>query len=221
VDTATQTRIILRPIGSPMTLGMAGLTIASFVQSGLDLKWIADTQGRDVGLILLAVPFVLQLLACTFFYLARDGAAGSSIGVLATTWLAIGLVHVSSPAHRTSGAMGLLLLASAAVLTLSALAVSAAKPLLAIVFLLSALRFGLAGVYELSEVAPWQNLAGVVGLVLSAVAGYCVLAFELEGQERRSILPTLRRGRGERAISNNLADQVDGIANEAGVRQTS
>jgi hypothetical protein len=35
---------------------MSGLAIASLVQSGFDLRWIAVTQATEVGLILLAVP---------------------------------------------------------------------------------------------------------------------------------------------------------------------
>ena len=52
-------RVFLRPIGSPLTLASA-LAIASLVQSGLDLHWVAKSQSLEVGLILLAVPFVMQ-----------------------------------------------------------------------------------------------------------------------------------------------------------------
>jgi hypothetical protein len=92
-DRSPEARIVVRPIGSPLTIGMSGLAIASLVQSGLDLQWIALDQTRDVGLILIAVPFVLQIIACVFSYLARDGATGAAIGVLAASWLALGLVH--------------------------------------------------------------------------------------------------------------------------------
>ena len=68
-------RTFLRPIGTPLTIGMAGLAVASFAQSGLDLGWIGSDQARNIGLLLVAIPFVPQLLACIFSYLARDGAA--------------------------------------------------------------------------------------------------------------------------------------------------
>jgi hypothetical protein len=64
--------MFLRPIGAPLTIGMSGLGIASLVESGLQLHWIARDQVTDVGLILVAVPFVLQLVACVFSYMARD-----------------------------------------------------------------------------------------------------------------------------------------------------
>ena len=52
--------IFLRPIGSPLTVGMSGLAIASLVQAGFDLHWVASSQARAVGVILRAAPFVLQ-----------------------------------------------------------------------------------------------------------------------------------------------------------------
>ena len=209
-------RIFLRPIGSPLTIGMSGLAIASLVESGLALKWVPSSEAVQAGLILIAVPFVLQLLATIFSYRARDGAAGAATGVLATSWLALGLSHVTAGTARTVAVLGLLLVAAGGVLSLSSISVGVGKPLLGTVFMLAALRFGLDGVYELSGTAFWQDIAGVIGLVVCAVAAYCVLAFELEGQQRRTVLPTLRRGRAELAVSG----QMDGVVREAGVRQT-
>lgn len=199
---------------------MSGLAIASLVESGLDLRWIPVAQTREVGLILLATPFVLQLLACVFSYLARDGATGAAVGVLATTWGATGAIHLFSTPGSRSGAMGLLLLSAGGVLALSATAVAAAKPLPALAFLIAALRFALAGVYQLGGTTFWQDAGGVVGLVVVGLAAYCVLAFELEGQRRAPVLPTFRRGRGTLSVSADLGAQTDGIVREPGVRQT-
>lgn len=213
-------RIFLRPIGSPLTIAMSGLAIGSFVQSGFDLSWVPKGEVHQVGLVLIAGPFVLQLIACVFAYLARDGAAGASIGVLSTTWLALGLLHLVSSPGQTSSTLGLLLLIVAGVLGLSALAVSAAKPLPGAVFMLASIRFALGGIYELSATGAWQHAAGIIGLVISGAAAYCVIAFELEGEKREPVLPTLRRRRARRAVDDGTAAQLAGIANEAGVRQT-
>lgn len=213
-------RVFLRPIGSPLTLGMSGLTVASLVQSGFDLHWIAKSQSVKVGLILLAVPFVLQVIASVLAYMARDGAAGAALGLLATTWLAMGLVHITSPTGHRSGALGLLLLGAAGVLMLSALAASLAKPLPSSVFLLAAVRFALAGIYELGAVTTWSRAAGIVGLIVCGTAAYCVLAFELEGQEHRPVLPTFRRGRGRAAVLGPAEAAVDDVLHDPGVRQT-
>lgn len=216
-----ETRVFLRPIGSPLTLAMAGLAIASFVESGLDLGWISTGQTAYVGLIMLAVPFVLQIIACIFCYLARDASAATSVGILATGWLAFGLIQIVAPPSHPTGGLGLLLLAVAGLLVCSSLAVGLAKPLPAAVFLLAAVRFVLAGIYHLNSNGSVQDAAGVVGLVVTGLAAYCALAFELEGQMRQPVLPTFRRGSGETAISGGLAEQVAEVANEAGVRQMS
>ncbi len=213
-------RIVLRPIGSPLTIGMAGLAIASIVQSGLDLRWIAVTQGHEVGLILITMPFLLQLLACVFSYLARDGATGAAVGVLSVTWLGEGLIHVTSAPGSRSGALGLMLLCSGAVLCLTAIASASAKPLLGAVFTLAGSRFVVTGIYELGAPSVWQHVAGIIGLIVCGVAGYCVLAFELEDQQHRPVLPTFRRSRARAALLGDPEQRIDGVSAEAGVRHT-
>lgn len=151
---AVALRIFLRPIGSPLTLGMAGLGIASLVQSGFDLHWISLSQSPEVGLILLAVPFFLQGVAAVLSYLARDGAAGAALGILSTSWLAVALVHLASGPPR-SGALGLMLLASAGMLMLTAAAIGTGKLLPAMVFMVEAVRFGLGGIYALGGSGSW------------------------------------------------------------------
>lgn len=218
--TALTPRIFLRPIGSPLTIGMAGLGIASLVQSGLDLRWVAVTQGHDVGLILITVPFVLQLVACVFSYLARDGATGAAVGVLSVTWLGLGLIHLSSAPGSRSGALGLMLLCAGGVLWLSAIASMAGKPLPGLVFVLAGVRFIVSGIYELGASPVWQNAAGIIGLVVCGIAGYCVLAFEVEDQQHRPVLPTFRRRRARAALLADPEQRLDGVSSEAGVRQT-
>jgi hypothetical protein len=212
--------VFLRPIGAPLTLAMAGLTIASLVTAGLALEWIDKSQAVDVGIILVSVPFILQLVASVLTYLARDGAAGAAVGVLAATWLAFGLVQLTGHGSR-SGALGLLLLSSGGVLCASAASISLDKPLVGLVVLLAGARFALDGIYQLGAGSGWQHAAGAVGLAVAATAGYCVLAFELEDARGRPLLPTVRRARGKRAIADGFDAQIDGVANEAGVRHTS
>jgi hypothetical protein len=84
----------------------------------------------------------------------------------------------------------------------------------------AAVRFVLAGIYELGAAGAWRDAAGIVGLAVVAMAGYCALAFELEGQQRRPVLPTLRRGRGRMALLGTADAAVDDVLHDAGVRQT-
>ncbi len=216
---ASVSRIILRPLGSPLTIGMSGLAIALLVQCGLDLHWVSHDQTRSVGLILISVPFLLQTIACVFSYLARDGATGATVGVLSGSWLAEGLIDVASSPGARSGALGLMLLAAGGTLALSAVAVGSTKPLAGTVFLLAALRFIVGGVYELGAAGAWQDAAGLMGLAVVAVAGYCVLAFELEGQQHRPVLPTFRRGTAT-ATPHHPDEQFAGVVSEPGIRHT-
>lgn len=215
-------RIFLRPVGSPLTIGMTGLAVASFVQSGLDLHWIATSQTLQVGLVLVTVPFILQLVSCVFSYLSRDGATGAAVGVMGATWLAMGLIHIVAAGPSRSGALGLLLFMAGGTLAMSALAIGTAKPLPGAVIGLAALRFVVAGIYQMGAVTAWQDTAGIIGLVVAGLASYAVLAFELEGQQHAPVLPTFRVGRGRDAVlADDPARRIDGVSNEAGVRQTS
>ncbi|MEO6859853.1 MAG: hypothetical protein ABI323_14925 [Solirubrobacteraceae bacterium] len=55
----------------------------------------------------------------------------------------------------------------------------------------------------------------MVGLVITAVAGYRVLAFELEDQGHRGLLPTFRRDPG----SPDTAESQRALEREARVRR--
>ncbi|HEX5224170.1 MAG TPA: hypothetical protein VFW29_03470 [Solirubrobacteraceae bacterium] len=213
--------VVLRPIGAPLTVGLAGLGIASLCESGLGLGWIAASETTSIGLVLLAVPFVLQILACVLSYLARDGAVGANVGVLATAWLALGLLHLHSGSPARDGAAGLLLVAAGAVLVVSSAVIVSANPLAGSIFILAALRFVAAGVYDLGGSETFQHAASIVGLVVAVLALYAIAAFELEGQRRHPVLPTLRTGTGREAVLGSGAEQLDGVAHEAGVRKAS
>jgi succinate-acetate transporter protein len=113
-----------------------------------------------------------------------------------------------------------MLLAAGALLALASLSVSTAKPLPGILFLIEAVRFALAGIYELGGTGAWRDAAGILGLVVLAGAAYCALAFELEGQQHGPVLPTFRRGGGRAAVMGTADAAVDDVLHEPGVRQT-
>ena len=213
-------RVVLRPIGSPITIAMSGLGIASILESGLALGWVPSGQAREVGLALLAVPFILQTLACVFLYLVRDGVTAASVGVLATTWLGLALVHITSAGDAPSAAVGLLLVSAAAAIAISG-SVSLANGLLpGVVFLLAALRFAVAGIDQLGGWIAWQHAAGVIGLVVAGAVMYTALAFELKTQLRRVVLPTFQWGRSEPAVEA-LDGRLGPIVHEPGLQRGS
>ena len=211
-------RIFLRPMGSPLPLGLSGLAIASLLTTGLDFSWVPVEQTHQLGFLLLVTVVPIQLLASAFAFPARDGATASSIGILAGTWAAYGLSKLEMPPLQTSHALGLLLLMAAGVLAGGALAQGTGKVLAALVLLLAAARFALAGLYELTAWEGWQNAAGAVGLGVAAGAVYLVWALSFEDARDRTTLPTLRRGRGKVAVEERASRQLDGIQHEPGVR---
>jgi succinate-acetate transporter protein len=88
------TRIVARPIGSPTALGPYDLAAATLVVAGQQLGWIDSSEQKQVGAILIGFPILAQLVASVWSRLARDGVAAAAMGVLAFTWLSVGLVPV-------------------------------------------------------------------------------------------------------------------------------
>jgi succinate-acetate transporter protein len=112
-----------------------------------------------------------------------------------------------------------MLLSAGGILVVSALVTASAKPLPSAVFAIVGIRFLLAGVYELGAPQSFSTAAGIAGLVVVAIAGYCVAAFDLEGIHHRTILPTFRRGRARAALSGAPTAALDDVVHEPGVRQ--
>jgi uncharacterized protein len=213
------TRVVLRPLANPLPLGFLALAVGTLVLSGLQLGWVAPKEGANVAVVLIAFVFPLQFLAAVLGYLARDAVAGTGMGILAGTWLAVGVVMFRSPPGATSDVLGLLLLASAGAMCVPAAGALLGKLVPAAVLLTTAARYAVTGIYELTGDAGWKDAAGYVGLVLCAVAAYAALAMLVEDVSRRTVLPVLRRGAGRESMTGNLSDQIRRIEAEAGVRE--
>lgn len=219
-DELAATRIFLRPIASPFALGFVGLAGATVTVAGLELGWIPQSQRHQVALIVLVFAPLLQTVACVFGFLGRDAVAGTGMGLLAGTWGAIALVLLTTPPGSTSDALGLFLFTAVAAYLVSAATAAIGKLVPAIVMVTTGVRLCLTAVYEVTGRTGWAHAAGYAGLVLAFLAVYAAASIELEGVRGRPVLPTLRHGQGAEAINGDLATQVAGVANEAGVRKT-
>lgn len=217
--TAAATRVILRPLATPLPLGFLGLFVATMLVSGLQFGWVPASQGKVLALGILVLTVPVQLIACVYGFLVRDLVAGTGMGLLAGSWGTIGLTLLLSPPGARSSGLALVLVMGAAALLVPAVAASQAKVLAAVVIFGTATRFAVTAVYEFGAGSTWETVAGVVGVVLAAIALYAALAFEVEDQGRHTVLPVFRRGSGLEAMQGDLAAQVAHAANEAGVRK--
>jgi uncharacterized protein len=213
------TRIVLRPIASPLPLGFLGLVVGSLLISALQLHWVPAAQRHELAIGVLAFTVPVQLIACLYGFLCRDVVASTGLGVLAGTWATLGVSLLTSPPGTTDPGLGIMLVAAAGALLVPATAALTSKVVAALVLVLAAARFAISGGYELTGAAVWQYASGVCGIVVAGVAVYAALAAEVDSATRRSLLPMLRPPHGQRAVSGRLPEQVETLGREAGVRE--
>ncbi|MDT0275460.1 GPR1/FUN34/YaaH family transporter [Blastococcus goldschmidtiae] len=217
-DSSTGTRVVLRPLATPLPLGFLALSLATTMFSALQLGWIDPDQGRVVAYTALFAAAPLQLLAAVFGFLTRDPVAATGMGILAGTWAVAGLTTLTSPPGATSQGLGVLLCVAGTAMLVPAAAAVSSKIAPAVVMALTGTRFVVTGVYEVTASAPWKTAAGWVGVALAVFAVYTALALELEGAREKTVLPLGRRGPGRIAMAGDGALDAADLAREAGVR---
>jgi succinate-acetate transporter protein len=218
-ELAGRARIVLRPLAGPLALGFFGLAAATFILAGLQLGWAAPSEGPQVAVCVLAFTVPLQFTASIFGFLARDGVAATGMGLLSGIWAATGLVLLTAKPGATSNALGLFLVIAGVAMWAPASAAAAGKIVPSLVLGTAGLRFVLTGIYEISGSETWKHVAGIVGLILAALAVYAAYAAELEDVLKRPVLPLGRRGKGREALEGTYAQQVASLSHEPGIRQ--
>lgn len=213
------TRVVLRPLASPLPLAFFAFGIGSLLLSGQQLGLIPPGETRVVALVTGSFVFPLQALAAVFAFLARETLGATAIALISASWLASAITSYTLPPGTPTATMGLFQLALAVVLLLLGVVGISGKPVLAAVIVLAALRYGLDSVYELTGVVPLEISSGILGLVIFIFALYGGLALGLEDVKHRTVLPFGRRGEARNATEGDLADQIGPIEDEAGVRK--
>jgi succinate-acetate transporter protein len=213
-----QTRIMLRPIGSGLPLGFFSFGIGMLLLACLAIGWISVGEQRDVGLLLASFVFPLELVATVFAFLARDTLAATTLGLFTTSWLALGLAELTSPAGSTSVTLGIYLFGFSTAVLLLALLSTMGKPFFSALLGLAAVRMVIAGTYEVGGSKTLYHVAGGCALALAALAMYGGAALSLEDAGRRGVLPLFRRGQAEESFAGYQA-QLEQLEYEPGVRQ--
>ena len=213
------TRIVLRPIASPLPLGFFAFGTGSILQSALQFGLIPQADTQNLALLFGVFVFPLELLAALLAYFARESIGATILSIIAFSWLGTAIVTYVSAPDPTSPTIGFLYLAIAIILILLGAVGAIGKPLLATVMFLASFRYGLNGIYELTSSAGLQTASGIIGCLIFALSLYGGLALALEDAQHRTVLPFGRRGEARDAIEGGLNDQVGPVAKEAGVRK--
>ena len=213
------TRIVLRPLASPLPLAFFTFGIGSILQSAFQFGVVPPDESRNLALIFGGVVFPSMFLAAIFAFLSRETLGATALGLISFSWLATSLVTYTSFPDPTSAALGILDIALATILLLLGTLGVLGKPVLSAVILLAFFRFGLNGIYELTASATAQTASGVVGCAIFAAALYGGLALGLEDVQHRTVLPFGRRGEAREAIEGGIAEQIGLVEREAGVRK--
>ena len=218
-DLRAYTRITLRPIGSPLPLGLLALMCASVLLSLQQVGALKTSDGRAIAFILLGFVVPLQFVACVLSFLARDTVAGTGLGLFSGAWLSTALVILTSPPGSTSAALGCFLFALAGSMLVLVAAASFGKAGPALVIVAGAARFLVSGLYETSASKGIEHGAGIVGFALAATALYAALATIVEDVQGEARLPLGRRAKAAEALAGPFDRQLDALEHEAGVRQ--
>ncbi len=213
-----QTRVMLRPTGNPLPLAFMALAIATVGFSALQLGIVAPAEEHVIALAVLVLTVPLQLLSSVIGFGARDSIAGTGMAMVSGVWAMIAVSTLLSEPGSSSPALGILLQVAALAL-LVPVSASRGKVLASMVLVGSAVRFSVTGISHLSSAPAWEVAAGILGMLLGALALYAALGFELEESAHPVQLPLTRRKAGLEPFRDSLEEQVDQIASEAGVRR--
>jgi uncharacterized protein len=216
-DPRAMTRIVLRPIGSPLPVGFFTVAIDNVVVSALEWGLLPAPDRRAVALIVFPA-FVVQVIVGIFALSARDSISGTLMLSFATTWLVDALIFFFGP-PGFAAALGVFYVVFAVFISF-VLASALLKRALAAVLVVAAPRFLVAGVGELTGNQVVSQAGAVLGFLLAAVALYTAFALLMEDSRGREVLPIGRLGAARQATHGTLADELRNIEREPGVRRT-
>lgn len=208
--------VSLRPIASGLPVGFFGLVGAATITGVQLLGILPVAASRAIGMLLLATVLV-QLIGGIASIAARDVIAASLMLTFCGVWLVTALVYLTSPPDGLV-ALGLWYFGLSAVIC-CLISAGVQKLALAMVPITGLPAFVVTGVYLVFGGPDVEEAAGVLTLALALVALYAGLALLHEDARRRTVLPTLRRGKMRESLTGPFELQIRDIEHEAGVRE--
>jgi uncharacterized protein len=218
LDPQPAVRVVVRPLGSVLPLGILAFGLGVSLTSVYSLGWLPVDQGHVLYTLLLAFVVPIQAIAAIFAVLSRDTPGATVLSIFAATWAALGISGLHAVPGSTSSTVGAFLIADGAVIALLAISALAGNPAFTVILAVSCVRFSLTGVYELTGDVTVERAAGWIGLVLAFVAAYAGVAFLLEDARQKPVLPMLRHGPSRESIESSFVERLDRIEREPGVR---
>ncbi|HET7315565.1 GPR1/FUN34/YaaH family transporter [Salinisphaera sp.] len=213
------TRIMIRPLGTPLPLGFVAFGIGTFIFSTFQIGWIPLSESQSLAIIILAFVFPLEFIPGLIAFFTRDTPGATTLTILGASWLVFGLNLLVGVPGQPSAALGIFALTLAFIFIILGGVAIMGKGLIALILAIAMPRYLLVGLYQLTGAAGLQYATGIVGLVLSAVAAYGALALLLEDATQRTVLPLLRRGASRTSLEGDLNQQLGRLRQEAGVRK--
>ena len=215
-----QVRVVVRPYGSALPLGFFAFGIGMFCYAAQGAGWIKPADDHTIGILLALFVAPLELLATVVAFLSRDTMSAASLGLFSTSWLAGGVLLTQAQPGVLDRADAYWLIAFTITIVLIGIAAWEGKPMIAVLLVVSSSRGACYAVYQLGGGKTWMHVSGWIALALFVFAMYGGLAFMLEDARGATVLPLLRRGKSRAALEGGLAEQLQGLEDEAGVRHT-
>lgn len=213
-------RIVLRPLGSALPLGFFAFGTGMAVLAGVDIPLFPASMLHPAAALLLTFVAPLEILAAVLAFLARDGMAGTGLGLFAASWATLGVQDLLARPDATSPVLGLYLVTFTVVIAILGVIAVRAQPLLGLILTISAVRTLLAGIYELGGPKPLFTAAGILATGITALAFYGAAAFLIEDTAHHTVLPLARRGQARTSLHGDLDAQLREVEAEAGVRRS-
>ena len=161
---------ILRPVGTPLRLGLVSLAGATATLSTVELGWVSIAGDERVAVAFLALFVPIQAFCTVLANRRGDVVVLAAMGLLSSAWLAFGLDLLISSGGPGNEVVGCFLLVLAAALLAPASAAALDNPLTAGVLAAVAIRLLCSGVYEISGSAQWRFMAGWLGISVAILA---------------------------------------------------